>query len=69
MVAVLVVDSSSAVTPPFPILMTSTPLTTVAEPGMVLEREFIVEVGGVGGDAVIDDAVAVGLREGGGQHT
>jgi hypothetical protein len=31
----------SAVPPPLPIPLTSTPLTTVAEPGTVLEGDFL----------------------------
>jgi hypothetical protein len=36
----------SAVPPPFPILLTSTPLMTVAEPGMVLEGNFLLRLEG-----------------------
>jgi hypothetical protein len=32
--------------PPFPIPLTSTPLTTVAEPGMVLEGNFLLRLEG-----------------------
>jgi hypothetical protein len=36
----------SAVPPPLPIPLTSTPLTTVAEPGTVLADDFLLRVDG-----------------------
>jgi hypothetical protein len=36
----------SAVPPPFPIPLTSTPLTTFAEPGIVLEVNFLLRLEG-----------------------
>ena len=47
----------------FPIPLTSMLLMMVAEPGTMWEGISFVDVGGVGGDAVIDDVVTVGLRE------
>jgi hypothetical protein len=44
--------------------LTSTPLTTVDEPGIVPEADFFVGRGGVGGNAVVDYAVTICLREG-----
>jgi len=43
--------------------LTSMPLTTVDEPGIILEALFV-ERGGVGGNAVVDYTVTICLREG-----
>ena len=49
-----------AVPPPLPIQPTSTLLMTVAEPGTELADDFLLR-GQVGGDVVVDYAIAVRL--------